>query len=171
MWGQKNSAPEKRGEVMLYYAVPPNFSGTSSPAKNRRGSPPSFRPVTGPFPSAPSAAPFPRAGSAPPLRKELLPARRAALLSAGGRASLAGWSGGTFFHPRVSFIIAQKNERFKGVGAIFPALRAAGRFLKSLGCHKDLLNLVKDMVSMFKKIRRAAGAAKGWDCKNGRRFY
>ena len=23
---------------------------------------------------------------------------------------------------------------------------------------------------MFKKIRRAAGAAKGWDCKNGRRF-
>lgn len=170
--GTKKLRPRKKGRSNALLRGTTQFQRDVLPCKNRRGSPPSFRPVTGPFPSAPSAAPFPRAGSAPPLRKELLPARRAALLSAGGRASLAGWSGGTFFHPRVSFIIAQKNERFKGVGAIFPALRADGRFLKSLGLFtKDLLNLIKRYGTMFKKIRRAAGAAKGWDCKNGRRFY
>lgn len=144
MWGQKNSAPGKRGEVNRLLRGTTQFQRGVLPCKNRRGSPPSFRPVTGPFPSAPSAAPFPRAGSAPPLRKELLPARRAALLSAGGRASLAGWSGGTFFHPRVSFIIAQKNERFKGWGPFSPPCGLPGVFLKKpWAVHKRFIESCK----------------------------
>ena len=142
--GTKKLRPRKKGRSNALLRGTTQFQRDVLPCKNRRGSPPSFRPVTGPFPSAPSAAPFPRAGSAPPLRKELLPARRAALLSAGGRASLAGWSGGTFFHPRVSFIIAQKNERFKGWGPFSPPRGLPGVFLKKpWAVHKRFIESCK----------------------------
>ena len=142
--GTKKLRPRKKGRSNALLRGTTQFQRDVLPCKNRRGSPPSFRPVTGPFPSAPSAALFPRAGSAPPLRKELLPARRAALLSAGGRASLAGWSGGTFFHPRVSFIIAQKNERFKGVGPFSPPCGLTGVFLKKpWAVHKRFIESCK----------------------------
>lgn len=142
--GTKKLRPRKKGRSNALLRGTTQFQRGVLPCKNRRGSPPSFRPVTGPFPSAPSAAPFPRAGSAPPLRKELLPARRAALLSAGGRASLAGWSGGTFFHPRVSFIIAQKTERFKGVGPFSPPRGLTGVFLKKpWAVHKRFIESCK----------------------------
>ncbi len=142
--GTKKLRPRQKGRSNALLRGTTQFQRDVLPCKNRRGSPPSFRPVTGPFPSAPSAAPFPRAGSAPPLRKELLPARRAALLSAGGRASLAGWSGGTFFHPRVSFIIAQKTERFKGVGPFSPPRGLTGVFLKKpWAVHKRFIESCK----------------------------